>query len=140
MKKFIVLDFNIQSYLILAFIVILVIDTAVLHSAASVMVYFAIALAHIISSTKKWFDKEYVQSTAFKIYYRISMVFMLLFLILIVACVVKLQDSIVGFMYVMFAFGIFGTPPLALTYYLICYGDYRKVKETEMLKRNHNHN
>lgn len=134
MKKFIVLDFNIQSYLILAFIVILVIDIAVLHSAASVMVYFAIALKHIISSAKKWFDKEYIQSTAFKIYYMISMVFMLLFLILIVACVVKLQDSIIGFMYGMFAFGIFGTPLLALTYYLICYRDYRKVSENKIYR------
>ncbi|MDR6514814.1 hypothetical protein [Chryseobacterium camelliae] len=134
MKKFIVLDFNIQSYLILAFIVILVIDIAVLHSAASVMVYFVMALEHIISSTRKWFDKEYIQSTAFKIYYRISMVFMLLFLILIVACVLKLQDSIIGFMYGMFAFGIFGTPLLALTYYLICYRDYRKVSENKIYR------
>ncbi|WP_100074855.1 hypothetical protein [Chryseobacterium camelliae] len=139
MKNFIVLDFNIQLYLILTFIIILVIDIAVLHSAASVMVYFVIALAHIISSTKRCFNKEYVQSNAFKIYHRISMAFMLLFLILIVACVLKLQDSIVGFMYGMFAFGIFGTPVLAIAYYLICYRDYRNVKENEMLKHNHNH-
>ncbi|MDQ1096782.1 MULTISPECIES: hypothetical protein [Chryseobacterium] len=138
MKKFIVLDFNIQSYLILAFIAILVIDIAVLHSAASVMVYFLIALEHIISSAKRFFNKQYVRRPAFKIYYGISMVFMLLFLILIIACSLKLQDSITGFMFGMFAFGIFGTPVLAIAYYLICYRDYRKVKETEMLKRNHN--
>lgn len=129
MKKFIKIDYEIQSFLFILFFIFLVLDLLVLKSIISVAVYFLIAVQHIISSNKRFFSKRYTKTIGFKIYYGISMLFMvsLLSLFLFSGLSIK-SEYYIGFGYGVLSFGLLGTPVLAVAYYIICHYDYKKLK------------
>jgi hypothetical protein len=129
MKKFIKIDYNIQTYLFILFFIFLILDLLVLKSIVSVVVYFLIAMQHLISSNRRFFSKQYIKTIGFNIYYGISMLFMasLLSLILLSGLSIK-NEYYIDFGYGVLSFGLLGTPVLAVTYYIICHYDYKKLK------------
>lgn len=129
MKTFIKSDYNIQSLLLALFFIFLILDFVVLKSPISAIIYFLIALNHIISSNKRFFSKQYFKTFWFKVYYFISMFFMLSLLSLILLSGLHItNDYYRGFGYAVLCFGIFGTPVLAIAYYIICHYDYKNLK------------
>lgn len=129
MKNFIIKDYNIQSVLFVLFFVVLPADF-IFKTSFLVIVYFLIAVNHIVSANRRFFSKEYVKTTLFKIYYFISMIFMLsLLLLVILSCLPIKDDFWMDFGYAILFFGLFGTPVLAILYYFICHYDYKKVKQ-----------
>jgi len=129
MKTFIKLDYNLQTFLLIAFFTLLVLDLLVFESFVSGIAYFLIALNHIVSSNKRFFSKQYPKTIGFKIYYFISMFFMLSLLSLVFLSGLHIQNGYYkGFGYAVLCFGIFGTPVLAISYYIICHIDYKNLK------------
>ena len=129
MKTFIKLDYNLQTFLLIAFFTLLVLDLLVFESFISGIVYFLIALNHIVSSNKRFFSKQYQKTIWFKVYYFISMFFMLSLLSLVLLSGLYIQNEYYkGFGYAVLCFGIFGTPVLAIGYHIICHIDYKNLK------------
>jgi len=130
MEKFIKIDCNIQSLLFALFFIFLILDIVVLKSCISAVFYFLIALNHIVSSNKRFFSKQYSKTVLFKVYYFISMFFMLSLLSLVLLSGLHINnDYYRSFGYAVLYFGLFGTPVLAITYYIICHIDCEKLNQ-----------
>lgn len=129
MNTFIIRDFQVQSFLMLTFFVMLILDLAVLDTGYCILIYFFIAVNHLISANARFFSKDYHQKIGFRIYYWISMIFMIC---LIVSFLIINANTVNEFTNILsivtFSFAIFGTPVLAVIYYLICYYEYQNVK------------
>ena len=129
MKKLIILDFNIQTTLIILFFVTLFLDLLVFQKGICIVFYFLLALNHLISSNIRFFSKNYSKSILFKIYYFVSMIFMLIFASLLLMGNYKFSYYFLGELWsVILLFGVLGTPFLAIVYYLICDSDCTKLK------------
>jgi len=128
MKTFIIWDYKIQTFFILTLFVILILDFLTLNLDLYIIFYFVIAVNHIISSNRKFFSRKYSKSILFIIYYFISMLFLIVLLSIILAAKISLIDNFWDRFGVLITnFAVFGTPILAITYYLICTNDYRKI-------------
>ncbi len=139
MEKFIIRDYNVQSYIIVAFFVCLLLDLIVIHKGVCVLVYFLLACHHIISSNIKFFSKNYNKKLSFKIYYYTSMTFMFIFIILLINSILRFRyDFLDEFLFLILYFGIFGTPVLAIVYYIICGDDYREIKLNRNIENHEN--
>ncbi|KAA0128436.1 hypothetical protein FY557_09240 [Chryseobacterium sp. SN22] len=124
MKTFIINDFYVQS--LLALLLILFIIPSSTRDFA-IAVYFLIAVNHLISANRKMFSGTYKKSILFRIYYTISMLFIIVLFSLAASDGIDMIDRFwnnCGRRVMDFA--IWGTPILALIYYLICVNDYRK--------------
>ncbi|WP_027380661.1 hypothetical protein [Chryseobacterium daeguense] len=138
MEKFIIRDYYIQTGLTIAFFIALFLDMVVFQKGICIVVYFLLAINHIISSNVKFFSKQYVKSNLFKIYYFISMVFMISFIAMLIPGNSRFSNEYLHeFWSSILCFGLFGTPVLAIIYYLICDNDYDKLNE---LKKQNNEN
>ncbi|MBW7674925.1 hypothetical protein [Chryseobacterium chendengshani] len=129
MKKFIILDFNIQTVLVTLFFIALLLDLLAFEKGICIIFYFLLALNHLISSNMKFFSKSYSKNVLFKIYYFVSMAFMLSFTLLLLARNFEFSNEFLGELWsIVLCFGLFGTPFLAIIYYLICDKDCEKLK------------
>ena len=131
MEKLITRDFNIQTGLIAAFFIFLCLDLTVFHKGICIMVYFLLAVNHLVSSNIRFFSKNYSKSILFKMYYFISMIFIVSFMLLLVSRFQYKNDFLQYFWSLIIGFGVFGTPILAIVYYFICHNDYEKIKESK---------
>lgn len=121
MKTFITTDFYIQSLLFF-----LLLMSVIPHFQPFVR-DFGIAVYFLISASRKMFSAAYRKNIMFIIYYTVSMLFIITLLSLAAVDEISVIDrfwTIYGRRVMSFA--IYGTPVLALTYYLICANDYRR--------------
>lgn len=128
MKTFLKIDFYIQIFVALSFLILLITDIAVLENGYSWIGYFVLAAFHTVSFVIKIFLKNYSKSTGFKIYYFISLTILISLLIVIMFEDIDWVTNFVGFILM---FGIPLTPVLAICYLIIVYTDYQ-----ESLKQN----
>lgn len=132
MKTFIIRDFYIQTILVIAFSIALILDLTIFHRGICIIIYFLLAINHIISSNKRFFSENYTKTVVFKIYYFISMIFMLGFIALLInTSLLHKNNFLQEFWYVILIFGMFGTPVLAILYYFICKSDYEKIRNSK---------
>lgn len=125
MKTFITNDFYIQSLL---FFLLLMSVIPYFHTFAK---DFGIAVTHLISANRKMIAGTYKKSMLFIIYYTVSMLFIIILFSLVLTDDIPLIKSFWNLYgrHVM-SFAMYGTPFLALIYYLICLNDYRKEIKT----------
>jgi len=125
MKTFIIHDFYFQSVLV-SLLMIFIVPSSTRDLAMAV--YFLVAMNHLISANRKMFSGTYRKSILFKVYYTISMLFIIILFSLPAVDEIRLVDrfwNTYGRHVMDFAIG--GTPILGLIYYLISLHDYRKA-------------
>ncbi|MDQ1161559.1 signal transduction histidine kinase [Chryseobacterium sp. SORGH_AS 447] len=127
MKTFITTDFYIQSLLFFLLLMSVIPYFQPFVRDFGIAVYFLIAVVHLISANRKMFSNTYEKSILFLIYYIISM----LFIITLFSLAVVDEISVINRFWTIYgrrvmSFAIYGTPVLALIYYLICANDYRR--------------
>ncbi len=124
MKTFITNDFYLQSMQVSLLIIYSVPSST---RDLSIVIYFLIALNHLISANRKMFSKTYKKSILFKVYYAVSMLFIItLFSLATVDEIYIINRFWTSYGRYVMSFALYGTPVLALIYYLICLNDYRK--------------
>lgn len=124
MKTFIINDFYFQSML---FSLLLVFSVSSSTRDLAIVIYFLIALNHLISANRKMFSKTYKKSILFKVYYAVSMLFIITLFSLAAVDEIYIIDRFwTAYGRNVISFALYGTPVLALMYYLICLNDYRK--------------
>ncbi|WP_294243278.1 hypothetical protein [uncultured Chryseobacterium sp.] len=127
MKTFITTDFYIQSLLFFLLLMSVIPHFQPFVKDFGIAVYFLIAVVHLISANRKMFSAAYRKNIMFIICYTVSMLFIITLLSLAAVDEISVIDrfwTIYGRRVMSFA--IYGTPVLALTYYLICANDYRR--------------
>lgn len=123
MKTFLKIDFYIQMFVALSFIILLITDMAVFENGYSWIGYFVLAAFHIVSFVIKIFSKNYSKSTGFKIYSFTSLTILISLLIVIMFEDIDWVTNFIGFILM---FGIPLTPVLAICYLIIVYTDYQE--------------
>lgn len=127
MKTFITNDFYIQSLLFFLLLMSVIPYFQPFARDVAIALYLLIAVIHLISANRKMFSAAYRKSILFKVYYTVSMLFVITLFSLAAVDEISIIDrfwTIYG-RHVM-DFALYGTPVLALIYYLICLYDYRK--------------
>lgn len=127
MKTFITNDFYIQSLLFFLLLMSVIPYFQTFVKDFGIVMYFLMAVTHLISANRKMFSAAYRKSILFKVYYTISM----LFIITLLSLAAVDETSIIDRFWTIYGrhvmdFALYGTPVLALIYYLICANDYRR--------------
>ncbi len=124
MKTFIIKDFYFQSMLVS---LLLLFSIPSFTRDLVIPIYFLIAFDHLVSANRKIFSGTYRKSIIFTIYYTISMLFIITLFSLAAVDEIYIIDRFwTAYGRHVMSFALYGTPVLALMYYLICLNDYRK--------------